>query len=733
MSMVVAPGSRSNQRQDNSKASRNKTDLVSRRNSVGRRLWRFVRGMLPWAFLVGLGIWMWSDSEVLNMVLTVLAYVAQIVFALFYAVMQFVAIFWFMSRTKMETIKPEDPKHVTFKDYWGQPTLVRLVKQWISLLSDRDQFVRMGGRYINGILLYGPPGTGKTMLAKAMAGEAGIPFISVEGSGFRGMFWGVDVLRMIQYVGKAKKLAREYGACIAYIDEIDAVGMSRGGGMGGQGGMMGGGGMGGMMGGGSGSLTRLLYEMDGIGDQGWWEKRKARLYKLFGKELPPHKWHVLFMGSTNRPDVLDPALLRPGRFDQKIQVDAPDSAGRREIITGYLSRVKFDDTINIEAIVEDTPHATPAQIASALTKDAVRIALFNGRDRIAQKDIDLALQEQRMGIEQPIEEWDAEQRMQVAYHEAGHAVAQHYLMPEQRIVRLSIIRRGGALGYMLPVDRVEVYAAPLRRYAADIMVAMAGHVATKLHMGEYWTGAWSDFSMIRRNIWALYSLGYFGPPVRGLENSSSGGIPASADPLIERFWKVLEDQTEQLLHQHADETEALTRALLEKSDLSHDEVMALLGDNGWRDSRALRAPREPARLPQPTGMPLPAPAAAASLGDTQPNKSVALNAPIEMTPPAGGAETDSLALADTQPMRPVSRMVPPPVPSAAMQRAPEAEASARKTIQLPGAIARMAAGGARGPAAQGNSEPAQATEPPAPRKAASRKNGKSAKKKASKE
>lgn len=543
--------------------------IRNRRNNVLASLWRFTRSLWWIPLLLFIFIFSFLSPSFAQAMRYIVVLLLQIAFALLYAIMQFVAIFWFMSRSKVEEIRPEDAKAVTFNDYWGQPTLLRLVKQWITLLADREQFVGMGGKYINGILLYGPPGTGKTMLAKAMAGEAGVPFISIEGSGFRAMFWGVDVLKMIWFCNKAKKLAREYGACIAYIDEIDAVGASRGGVMGGAMGMMGGG---------SGSLTRLLYEMDGIGEQTRWERWLGRMYKFVGLTAPQRTWHVLYMGSTNRPDVLDPALLRPGRFDQKIVVDVPDKAGRREIIKGYLSKLKCDSTVNLEAIVEDTPNATPAQIASALTKDAVRIALFKGRHAIAQRDIDLALQEQRMGIEQPIEEWDEAQRRQVAYHEAGHAVVQHYLMPEQRIVRASIVRRGGALGYILPVDRVEVYSAPLRRYAAQIMVAMGGHVATKIHMGEYWTGASGDFSMIRRHIWVLYSLGYFGPPTRGTE----GGVPASADPLVERFWKVLEDQTEQLLLRHTAEVEAITRALLDKGELSHDEVMALLGDNGWR-------------------------------------------------------------------------------------------------------------------------------------------------------
>ena len=622
-----------------------KNDIVSKRNRWYLRLWRFVRAVWLWVLIVGLLIWMWLDPVVLNLVFTIVGTVLQYALILAFGILQFVAIFWFMSRSKTVIVLPEDPKVTTFDDYWGQPTLLRLVKQWISLLSDRDKFVEMGGNYINGILLYGPPGTGKTMLAKAMAGEAGIPFMSVEGSGFRGMFWGVDVLKMVAFCGKAKKLAREYGACIAYIDEIDAVGMSRGGVMGGgQGGMMGMG-MGGMMGGGSGSLTRLLYEMDGIDEKGRIERLKDRVRHLLGQPATKRTWHVLYMGSTNRPEVLDPALLRPGRFDQKIEVGTPDKAGRRDVINGYLRKVRYDTTVDVEAIVEDTPHATPAQIAGAITKDAVRIALFNGRAAISQRDIDQALQEQAMGIEHPIEEWDEEQRMQVAYHEAGHAVLQHYLLPEQRIVRVTIVRRGGALGYVMHVDRVEVYGAPLRRFAASIMVSMAGHVATKLHMGEYWTGASSDFSQIRQQIWALYSFGYFGPPVRGVENSQTGGLPASADVVIERFWKTLEEQTENMLVKHADEVEAIAQALMQTGDLSHDEVMALLGDNGYKPNAPQRV-RPPAlfgaasRAPRPLPAPMAAGAAAATPvhGDTAPNPAVKRPAP----PAAGSGDPEGL-------------------------------------------------------------------------------------------
>ncbi|HCU97957.1 MAG TPA: hypothetical protein DGM69_01275, partial [Chloroflexi bacterium] len=185
--------------------------------NVFRRLW--------WVILAGLMLfWASADPSVLNLFLLAISFIGRLLFAILFMVVQFGALFWFISRTRTVVVKPGDDKQVTFDDYWGQPALLKLVKQWISLLGDRDKFVEMGGQYINGLMLFGEPGTGKTLLAKAMAGEAGIAFMSVEGSGFRGMFWGMDTLKMMTFVKKARKLAREYGACIAYIDEIDAVG-----------------------------------------------------------------------------------------------------------------------------------------------------------------------------------------------------------------------------------------------------------------------------------------------------------------------------------------------------------------------------------------------------------------------------------------------------------------------------------------------------------------------------
>ena len=548
-----------------------KDDILSKRNRWYNRLFRFLKSIWPLiliAFLAGIAVVLsYVNRDALNIYLlglqATLQFLFQLVFLLGVNILMFVGIFWFMARSKTEVILPGDPKMLTLDDYKGQKQLVKLVKEWISLLSDRTEFQKMGGNFINGLLLYGPPGTGKTMLAKCMAGEAGIAFMSMEGSGFRAMFWGVDVLKMIAFCNKAKKLARDYGACIAYIDEIDAVGASRGG-------VMGGGGMMGMMGGGgggSGSLTRLLYEMDGIGEMSRMEKFKGRLYRFFGKKMPPRNWHVLYMGSTNRPDVLDPALTRPGRFDRSIEVNVPDKTGRREISQYYLSKIVHDESVDVEAIVADTQGQTPARIMAALTKDAVRNALFSGRKAVSQRDIDLAFQEQYFGIERPIEEMEEDQRRILAYHESGHAVAQHYLMPDQRIVRVTIVRRGSAYGYVLPVDTKEWHQIPLRRYVLDIMISMAGRAAEKVFFGEMVNSVGGDFPNIQRTLSLLYRTGMFGPPVE----NEFGKIPE-----IKEYWSVLETQVERLLDEHAAEVHALANALVERDDLNGQEAVEII-------------------------------------------------------------------------------------------------------------------------------------------------------------
>ena len=562
---------------------KHRIEVVKQQRRLTKKMRQLIRKVVPLVVVAGAAVLIWSNETLLNIFLQLLGFIGQLLFAILFMLVQFGSLFWFMSRSKIERIRPEDPKIITFDDYWGQPRLKRLVRQWLGLLSDRQQFVEMGGRYINGLLLYGPPGTGKTMLAKAMAGEAGVAFLSIEGSGFRAMFWGVDVMKMIWFIRKARRLAQRYGAAIAYIDEIDAVGQSRGGVMGGGGGDSGAG-MGGMMGAGTGALTRLLYEMDGIDSKTLKERLKGKLFQIMGKKPPDRNWHVLFMGSTNRPDVLDPALKRPGRFDQLIKVDLPDRTGRREIVDGYLATVNHDDSVDVEAIVMNNRAATPAQIMAAITKDAVRIALFDHRSAVSQEDIEKAFLQQYTGIENPIEEMEDRQRWEVAVHEAGHAVAQHYLMPDTRIAHITIVRRGDALGFVLPMDEVEIFSQPLSRIVRDMMVCLAGQAAMRVVLGESYTGAsGGDYPMVRERLWRLYNEGYFGPPVvdwRTGRDSTGGAVTdRDAQAALRRMWVDLQERTERLLRDHQAELLALAENLMDHNSLSTKQVLAILGPN----------------------------------------------------------------------------------------------------------------------------------------------------------
>ena len=590
---------------------KHRIEVVKQQRRLTKKMRQLIRKIVPLVVVVGAAILIWSNETLLNVFLQLLGFLGQLLFAILFMLVQFGSLFWFMSRSKIERIRPEDPKIITFDDYWGQPRLKRLVRQWLGLLSDREQFVEMGGRYINGLLLYGPPGTGKTMLAKAMAGEAGVAFISIEGSGFRAMFWGVDVMKMIWFIRKARKLAQRYGAAIAYIDEIDAVAQSRGGVMG-EGG--GGGGMGGMGGGGTGALTRLLYEMDGIDSKTVKEKLKGKLFQIMGKKPPDRNWHVLFMGSTNRPGVIDPALKRPGRFDQLIKVDLPDRTGRREIVEGYLRTVNHDDTVDVEAIVMNNRAATPAQIMAAITKDSVRVALFDHRNAVSQQDIEKAFLQQYTGIENPIEEMAEQQRWEVAVHEAGHAVAQHYLMPDTRIAHITIVRRGDALGFVLPMDEVEMYSQPLSRIVRDMMVCLAGQAAMRVVLGESFTGAsGGDYPMVRERLWRLYNEGYFGPPVVDWRTGrdSTGGAVADRDAqaALRRMWVDLQERTERLLRDHQAELIELAENLVAHNSLSTKQVVAILGPN---------KPENPPELLPPPPLQAEPPAAAAASATAHP-------------------------------------------------------------------------------------------------------------------
>lgn len=474
-----------------------------------------------------------------------------------------------MSLTKVIESKPGDKGVISFQDYYGNKHLVQLVKDWTKLIRDRKQLDAMGGRAISGIIFTGPPGTGKTYLAQALATDSGSAFIGMGGADFTSMFFGVGVLKVRGMFSKARRYAKEYGSCILFIDEIDAIAMSRGG-LTGQVGAQGAGGlMGGM--GAMGILSRLLIEMDGITEVPLMDKIQNRIRKFFLMQIID-PGVVLPMGSTNRPDVLDPAILRPGRFDRRIDVGLPDRESRRAIFEGYLSKVKHTDDVNVDDLVKVTPGVSPAFIMSAITKDAVRLAIIDGRGAIRQHDILLALQELAAGLPQPIGELEPRQKEVLAIHEAGHAVTAYNLLQEHASVAwASIVRRGGSLGRVVPLEKEDRYVLPLERMKKWIIVSLAGHAAVEVITGEAWTGASGDLNNVRAMVAQL--IGYL----------DFGVLPTDSDPFknikrkeLDAAFKKYLDETRAYISEHRTEVEAMTQALLEREEMDSNEIREVM-------------------------------------------------------------------------------------------------------------------------------------------------------------
>lgn len=543
-------------------------EFFKRHNTIRKWLLRFGAMVIATYFIWG--------TDGVAFIFSIAMFAMNLLYAIGFMMIQFVGLFWFMSRTRVIEVHPKDPKNISFDDYWGQSYIVDHVKQWNKLLAQRGKFEELGGKPLNGLLLVGPPGTGKTMLAKAMAGDQGIAFIGMEGSGFRAMFWGVDTMKMIAFVRKGRGLAKRYGACIAYIDEIDAIGMSRGSvdQGGGQAQTQMAGGMFGM--GMSGALTRLLYEMDGLEEIGEWDTAQNKARRIFGLDMID-QGKLMFMGATNRPSVLDPALLRPGRFDEQIVVGPGHEDDRREVIKGYLGTIKASPEIDVEALVQDTPGATPALIMAAITKGAVKRAVFEDHDEVTQEDIELAFQEKMIGLQNPITNWDPKQKRAVAAHEAGHAVAINYIRKRKRLVRASIIRRGRALGYVLDVDPKDIYAHPLRNWEEDIAVSISGHLAVKVVTGEEWTGMGSDLMKIKGLARALAAHGKFGTFGAILSSGPNGNVTPELEKDVNDYLNTMIERVEALLRQHEEELLTLTDELVEREDLNGREVRELLG------------------------------------------------------------------------------------------------------------------------------------------------------------
>jgi ATP-dependent Zn protease len=490
----------------------------------------------------------------------------QLMFAILFMIVQFVALFWFLGRPRMYWILPGETG-VGFKDYKGNPEVLEVASRVVTLLKGVKEFKSMGGQVTRGILLLGPPGTGKSYLGHCISTEAGVPFGYLSAPSIQGMFWGMDSLRVMGMYGKARKLARKFGACILFIDEIDAIGRARGG-MGG----MGMGAMGGMFGGGGGAaLNQLLTEMDPLPrDDSLKAKLKRRLgFKVGRAEIPL----VLTMGATNLSQTLDQALLRPGRFDRKIMVDYPDYDGRKEIIAYYLEKVSHED-MDLDRLASETIGQSPAAI-KFIINEAVINAHFNGRSKINYEDFTVALDNHEVGLRHPIRNMLPEDKRALAYHEAGHAVAMLKLYKKMRVTRVTIIRHEGALGFAMPKPVQETYTTDRSEIIAHIQVALAARASEELFLGTQLSGVYSDLQQATRAAAAyigvlgmngtLYSSAAFG------EGAPDPGLKKEIDKLLrEQFLRV-----KHLLDNHRELVIAIAETLLQRLELNGDDLIKI--------------------------------------------------------------------------------------------------------------------------------------------------------------
>ncbi len=480
----------------------------------------------------------------------------------------FIGIIWFMTRqvqganskamtfgqSQVRDSSKLGNKKVTFKDVAGMHEAKEEVMEIVEFLKTPKKFLSLGAKIPKGVLMIGPPGTGKTLLARAIAGEAQVPFFLISGSEFVEMFVGVGASRVRDLFRKAKKSA----PCIIFIDEIDAVGRQRGAGLGGSHDER------------EQTLNQILVEMDGFESD----------------------TNVIVIAATNRPDVLDPALLRPGRFDRRVTLDNPDIAERSEILKIHAANKPLAKDVDLKRVAERTPGFSGADLANLLNEAAIWAARKN-RKEILQQDILDSIEKVLLGPERKSRIFSEKERNITAYHEAAHALVAFHTPSSDPVQKISIISRGRAGGYTLRMPENDRYYRSRTEFLSDMAVALAGHAVEKDVFGEVSTGPSSDLQQVSKLAKAFVTqfgmserlaprafgqreeMVFLGKEIHERRDYSEKTAQL-IDEEVSRIVGEAYDTARELLHEHRTQLDAVVKVLLEKETIERDEFDAIM-------------------------------------------------------------------------------------------------------------------------------------------------------------
>ncbi|HTO17037.1 MAG TPA: ATP-dependent zinc metalloprotease FtsH [Edaphocola sp.] len=461
-----------------------------------------------------------------------------------------------IGKSKAQLFEKGSMVSVTFDDVAGLDEAKVEIMEIVDFLKNPKKYTALGGKIPKGALLVGPPGTGKTLLAKAVAGEAQVPFFSMSGSDFVEMFVGVGASR----VRDLFKQAREKAPCIVFIDEIDAIGRARG--------------KNAVMSNDEreNTLNQMLVEMDGFsGDSG-----------------------IIMLAATNRPDVLDTALLRPGRFDRQISIDLPDAKGRKMIFNVHLARIKKSKDLNINKLAEQTPGFAGADIAN-VCNEAALIAARNGKTEVDMQDFNDAIDRIIGGLEKRSKIISPDEKKVIAYHEAGHAVAGWYLEHAHPLVKVTIVPRGtAALGFAQYLPK-EKYLTLTEELLDDMTMSLGGRASESIFFNKISTGALSDLQQVTRTAYAMVSVYGMNEQIGNIsfyepQNDNGFHKPYSEETgkIIDQEVKKLADQAFKraidLLTEKRKEVEIIAEELLKKEVLYKDDLVRLIGPRPFEES-----------------------------------------------------------------------------------------------------------------------------------------------------